>query len=55
MIKLIDPRVVVLAGLENPDDFKGIEGQSPEQVETLKLSRATLPEEDRLVYAINAK
>ena len=55
MIKLIDPRVVVLAGLESTEEFKGVEGQTPEEVETLKLTQSMLPDEDRLVYSIPAK
>ncbi|MBI4032093.1 MBL fold metallo-hydrolase [Candidatus Berkelbacteria bacterium] len=47
----IEPRIIVLIGAD-PTTFAKLRGTPPEVVETLKLSRKELPEEESLAYIL---
>lgn len=48
----IEPRILVLTGVKDPGVFAKVEGQAPTSLDTLKVTRADLPEEERLVYIL---
>lgn len=52
LIKEIEPRLVVLVGIEDPTAFAKVDGETPQTVATLKITTADLPEESRLVYLL---
>lgn len=53
LIRDIEPRVVVLMGIANADAFQKVDGEAPEVVPTLKITKNDLPEEGRKVYILN--
>ncbi len=54
LLKEIDPRAVILVGIDDPVAFAKVDGQTPQVVTSLKLSAADLPEEGRAVYVLSS-
>lgn len=54
LIKEIEPRIVLLVGIENAEAFTKVDGEVPEIISNLKLTRADLPEEDRKMYLLKS-
>ncbi len=52
LIGSVEPRVVVLCGLDDPTLVEKIEGQVPEQLPLLKISKCDLPDDERKVYLL---
>lgn len=52
--KEIEPRVIVLAGITDPTAFTKVDGEVPEVVTSLKLTKSDLPDESRRVYVLSA-
>ena len=52
LIRDIEPRVVVLTGITNPEAFTKVGSEAPESVKTLKLIKSELPDEGRRVYVL---
>lgn len=50
--KEIEPRVIVLVGIDDPAAFTKVDGEAPEVVASLKLTKSDLPEESRKVYVL---
>lgn len=50
--KEIEPRVIVLVGIDDPAVFTKVDGEVPEVVPSLKLAKSDLPEESRKVYVL---
>ena len=48
----VEPRVLVLLGIQDIAKFERIEGQVAQVVDSVKLSRKELPEETRSVYIL---
>lgn len=53
-INQIDPQIVVIRGNIKPQAVGAIEGQKPQVVNTLKITKADLPSESRLLYLLTA-
>ncbi len=51
-INLIDPRIVIPMYYTSLEPFRKAEGKPLEMVKELKITKATLPQEDRLVYVL---
>lgn len=51
----IEPRAVLLAGIESSDAIARLESQSPELIETLKITAKDLPEEGRRLYLFKTR
>jgi len=55
LIGSVEPRVVVLAGIQDAGTVEKIEGQVPEKVESLKLTDRDLPDDEQKVYLLMTK
>lgn len=54
LTKEIEPRLVVLVGIDDPAAFAKVGGDVPEVVSSLKIIKSELPEEDRKVYVLKS-
>lgn len=55
LISLIDPRIVIPMLYDNVAEFKNLEGVTEEDLDTLKIKKGELPENERRVVILNAK
>ena len=51
-VNQIDPRIVIPMYYTSLEPFRKVEGRPLEMVKELKITRATLPQEERLVYVL---
>lgn len=54
LTKEIEPRIIVLVGIDDPSAFAKVGGAQPEVVSSLKLTKSDLPDEDRKAYVLKA-
>lgn len=51
----IDPAVMIITGVADEEIIKEIEGEKPEEVDSLSISRSDLPVDGRKVYWLRQK
>lgn len=54
-IQEIDPSMVIITGITDEGIIKEIEGEKPEEVDSLSISRSDLPSDGRKVYWLRQK
>lgn len=52
LIGEIEPRIVILVGVQKGETFARIGGQTPETVENIKMTKSDLPEGERKIYLL---
>lgn len=51
----LEPKVIILAGIDSPELMAKLEGRSPQVVDTVKLAAKDLPEDGQQLYIVQSR